>query len=281
MSTREAAVKERDGVTSAERARALEETFLERFTARFDDVRSVWSPYHGRSFAASPRERTVVRRDRASSVINLMKKARIFERSLLDVLPLDRSVEIEVFTRSFFLRREPRVVFRAMSVSPLEDLIKSRESKRALGPGDLERALDELVLKDDVMYFVGVLATPGWTADAVSHVPSQSNLAVCLVENVGGTAWRKLGAIGPSWEDADDFFDPESKEEKLSRVCQFIKDNPKLRPRGGFLVMRRLREDLGVDEGMLQRAIDEITSVDSDLELIQAGGEEIIRRKRF
>ena len=264
-----------------EQARALEESYVERHVARIEETGKFWSPLHQEWFPAGARKQTVTRRDRASRIIEIMKSAQVYERSLLDLLPLDRSAEVEIFTRSFFLRRQTRVVLRARVVSPLEDLIADRCSSRKLGPRDVERALAGELRNDDVMYFVGILSTSGWTREALAHVPRAPNLAVCLVENTGGTAWRRLGAEGKLWNEAGGLFDPETLLEKLGRTRSFLEDHPKLKHRGGFVVISRMQEEIGVSDDLVNRAIDDVCSQDPDLEVVEASGERIVKRRRF
>jgi hypothetical protein len=264
-----------------EQARALEDSYVERHVTRLEEVGKFWSPLHQEWFLAGSRQQIVTRRDRASRIIEIMKSAEVYERSLLDLLPLDRSAEVEIFTRSFFLRRQTRVVVRAQVVSPLEDLITDRCSKRKLGPRDVERAIAGELRDDDVMYFVGILSTTGWTRDAVAHVPRAPNLTVCLVENTGGTAWRRLGAEGKFWKEAGGLFDPETLQEKLGRTRSFLENHPRLKHRGGFVVISRMQEEIGLSDDLVQRAIDDVCSQDPALEVLDASGERIIKRRRF
>ena len=97
----------------------------------------------------------------------------------------------------------------------------------------------------------------------------------------GGTAWRRLGAEGKLWNEAGGLFDPETLLEKLGRTRSFLEDHPKLKHRGGFVVISRMQEEIGVSDDLVNRAIDDVCSQDPELEVVEASGERIVKRRRF
>src|SRR5207244_550934 len=115
-----------------------------------------------------------------------MKRHRVFERELLEALPLDEVSEYRVFTRSLFGKKEVRVVLAACCVSPIEDFITRKCSLVKSGPRDLERAILAVGPRDDAFYYVGVLSTIGWERGIERYIPAKPNLLVAVVENRGG-----------------------------------------------------------------------------------------------
>jgi len=85
-----------------EAARNLEEQFLARFDDTVQRLCRVPHPLDDALYPSGPRDRVRLKRTRADEIIDLMKRHRVYDRSLLDALPLDEVSEYRIFTRSIF-----------------------------------------------------------------------------------------------------------------------------------------------------------------------------------
>ena len=275
-----------EGAVTLERARALEETFVSRFEAAFEARSHAPSPLDGAVLKCGARERSHLQRDHSSKVIELMKRNRVYDRGLLDIIPLDEASEYHVYHRSFLGKGELKVVVAALAVSPLEQFVTKRWANAPLGPADVERALGELVVQEDIFYYVGILSTTGWTPQAQAVVPVRRNLLACLVEQVAGpkpahSPWARYFAQDVRWGGLERLFDPETDREKVDRVGKFLAESPDLKLRGGHVILKNVREDLGIPEDALRAAVAELCATDQDLSVVDVGGREILKRRRI
>jgi hypothetical protein len=275
------------GAISLEKARTLEETFVSRFEAAFEVRTHAPSPLDGAVLKCGPRERSHLQRDHSSKVIELMKRNRVYDRGLLDLIPLDEASEYHVYHRGFLGKGELKVVVAALALSPLEPFVTKRYADAALGPADVDRALSELVVQEDIFYYVGVLSSTGWSKDALAAVPVRRNLLVCLVEQAKelvdphGSPWARHFAQDVRWGGLERLFDPETDREKVERVRTFLLETDELKPRGGHVILKNVREDLAVPEDALRSAVAELCTTDQDLSVVEVGGREILKRRRI
>ena len=268
-----------EGAITPERARACEELFVQRFEASLEVLGRVLCPLDGKAYKAGARERTVLRRDASGRVVDLMKRHRVYDRSLLDVIPLNETREVQVHQRGLFGKGELRVVVAAQCLSPLEAFVQERWARDPLGPLEVERAIDALAPRDDVFYFVGVMSTVGWCPTVPDKLPARRNVLTCLVEPVGGSAWRRHAALDPRWAGVERVFDPETDQEKIDRVRGFLEEH--LKPKGEFLIIKDLEEDLDVAAEFVGAAVEELLGRDPHLEITESGGRQIIKRRRL
>jgi hypothetical protein len=253
--------------------------FIGRFEQGFERLGRVLCPLDGKGYKSGPRERSLLKRDRAGEIVDVMKRHRVFDRALLDVIPLDEMREFQVFQRGLFGRGDLKVVVSGLALSPLETFVRQRWAEAPLGPLEVERALDGLPLRDDVFHYVGVLSTVGWAAEARERIPMRRNLLVCLVESGGSTAWRRHLVPDPRWGGVERVFDPETDREKVDRARDFMREH--LKPKGEFLILNNLTEDLDLPVECVRAALDEVLAEDSELQIQVSGGREIVKRRRL
>ncbi|HVY61712.1 MAG TPA: MerR family transcriptional regulator [Planctomycetota bacterium] len=270
-----------EGAVLLEKARALEELFIGRFDEAMGEIQRVPHPIEQQLYPAGARDRIHLKRTRSDEVIDLMKRHRVFERELLEALPLDEVSEYRVFTRSLFGKKEVRVVLAACCVSPIEDFITRKCSLAQAGPRELERALNAVGPREDAFYYMGILSTTGWEKGVERWIPARPNLLVALVENRGGTEWGVKQHEDERWGGLGRLFDPESEREKVERVKRRLETHPELSLRGGHVIVKNLRADLQVNEVVLSAAIREVLARDRDLSLMEVGGKEILKRRRL
>lgn len=276
---REAPAPTPAGAVSVERARALEEMFIGRFEQGFERLGRVLCPLDNKGYKASARERSLLKRDRAGEIVDIMKRHRVFDRALLDMIPLDETREFQVFQRGLFGRGDLKVVVSALSLSPLDSFVRQRWAATPLGSLEVERALDGLPLRDDVFHYVGLLSTCGWSDEARERVPVRRNLLVCLIESAGGSAWRRHLVADPRWGGVERVFDPETDREKIDRARDFMREH--LKPKGEFLILTNLVEDLDLPTDCIRTALDELLAEDLELQIAVSGGREIVKRRRL
>ncbi|HBP17272.1 MAG TPA: hypothetical protein DEA08_05670, partial [Planctomycetes bacterium] len=268
-----------EGAITARQARIQETAYVGRFKAKFERLGRVHCPLDGKGYKAGPREHTFVKKDRSSDVIELMKRLRVYDRSLLDALPLNEMREFRVQQRGLFGRGDLKVVVSALCVSPIEDLVRQRWSKRKLTAADAKRALEELELKDGVFHYVGLLSTTGWQLDGPEQIPTRRNLLACLVESRGDGAWKLHYVPDDAWGGVETVFDPETEEEKVERVRGAM--THQLRPKGEFIILQNLCEDLDVPRHLVQTALDQLLEEDPELAVMTVGGRDILKRSRL
>ncbi len=267
------------GAVTVERARALEETFIGRFESGFERLGRVLCPLDGKGYKAGPRERSLLKRDRAGEIVDVMKRHRVFDRTLLDIIPLDEAREFQVFQRGLFGRGDLKVVVSALCLSPLDQFVKRRWAFGPLGPLDVERAVEGLGIKADVFHYVGVLSTTGWVPECKDRLPTGRNLLVCLIESAGATAWRRHLLPDPRWGGVERAFDPETDREKVERVRDHLRVH--LKPKGEFVILENLIEDLDLPAECVRAALDEVLGEDGELAVVVSGGREIVKRRRL
>ena len=270
-----------EGAILMEKARALEELFIERFETKAGKLKKLGNPLDKKVYAASERERDHVKRNKAGYVIELMKRHKVYERELLDVLPLEETSELHVYTKPLFGRKDVKVSVAALALSPLEAFVTKKCATAKLGALDLERAVREVCMHDDVFYYVGILSTVGWEPGAGRHLPSAPNVLACLVENQGGTHWTIERRDDKRWNDVHRLFDPETDREKVERAKRYLTSHPELRLRGGFLVLKQAEEEVAVPGDLFRQAVDEVCADDAEVSLQTVGGKEIIKRRRL
>ncbi|HZU98189.1 MAG TPA: MerR family transcriptional regulator [Planctomycetota bacterium] len=275
-----------EGIVPLEKARSLEETFVSRFEAAFEARTHVPSPLEGTVLKCGPRERSHLKRDHSSKVIELMKRNRVYDRALLDAIPLDEASEYHVYQRSFLGKGDLRVVVAALVLSPLEAFVTQRKAQAPLTARDIERSVSELVVQEDIFYYVGILSTTGWDKDAKQSVPAGRNLLVALVEQdkappENGNPWVRHFAGDARWGGLERLFDPETDREKVDRVRAFFQATDELRPKGGHVILRNVKEDLNVPEEALRTAVAELCATDPELSVVEVGGREILKRRRI
>jgi DNA-binding transcriptional MerR regulator len=270
-----------DDAVLLERARALEEMYITRFDERLAEARKVPNPVDGTLLSAGPRDRTHHKRSRSDDVVDLMKRHQIYDRALLDAMPLDEVSSYRYFTRSIFGRKDVRLVLAACCVSPLEELLTRRCASTPSGIAELERALELVQVRGRATHCVGVLSTTGWQPGTEHLLPKSQGLMVVLVESAGGTRWKLNHSGDERWGPLLRLFDPEGEREKIDRARGFLESHPELVIRGGHVIVKNVREDLGVEARVLMRAIAELLGRDGDLSLMEVGGRQIIKRKRL
>jgi DNA-binding transcriptional MerR regulator len=275
-----------DGMVPLEKARSLEETFISRFEAAFEARTHAPSPLEGTVLKCGPRERSHLKRDHSSKVIELMKRNRVYDRALLDAIPLDEASEYHVYQRSFLGKGDLKVVVAALVLSPLEAFVTQRKAQAPLTARDIERSVSELVVQEDIFYYVGILSTTGWDKDAKQSVPAGRNLLVALVEQdkappENGNPWVRHFAGDARWGGLERLFDPETDREKVDRVRAFFQATDELRPKGGHVILRNVKEDLNVPEEALRTAVAELCATDPELSVVEVGGREILKRRRI
>jgi hypothetical protein len=269
------------GAVVAPRARAIEDLFVGRFEEAMAEVRRVPHPIDQQLYAAGERDRIHVKRSRSDEVLDLLKRSRIYDRSLFDELPLDQVSEYRIVTRSFFGKKDVRVVVAAATVSPIEDFIQRRCSLAKSGLADLERALAAIGIRDESFYYLGVLSTVGWERGAERYIPSRPNVLLALVENRDGTEWVLRHNGDERWGGLSRLFDPESDREKVERARRRLETHRELSLRGGHVSLTSVRDELRISDGLLELAVDELIARDKDLTKQEVGGKWILKRRRL
>ena len=73
----------------------------------------------------------------------------------------------------------------------------------------------------------------------------------------------------------------ETDQEKIERVKGVLRDSPRLRLKGGHVVLQNLVEDLGLSAALVDQAVRELVEEDRQLTVVTSAGYEIVKRARF
>lgn len=270
-----------EGAVTLLEARSQEEFFLQRFELEFESMETIANPLTGKLLPVNSRTTSTLKRDHSAAIIQAMKSRQIYDRALLDAIPLEKAWEFHVYRRGFFGRGELNVVLAALSLAPIEEFLDRRYASTPLGSEVVRRAVSELVLQEGIFYYVGLFSSSGWTREARERVPQDKNLSCCLIEREDLAGWRVTGQGDDRWLGVSRLFDPETDQEKIERVKGVLRDSPRLRLKGGHVVLQNLVEDLGLSAALVDQAVRELVEEDRQLTVVTSAGYEIVKRARF
>jgi hypothetical protein len=260
-------------------ARGLEETFTDRFELSLRKVGDVLNPLDGKVYPIGRGAPTFYHK--GSEVAERMKSLGVFERDLLDEMPRNRLAVLRLRRAGFLASRTVKVVVAAVVLSPLEELILEKESTTRLGLAEMNGAVDDLVRQPEVFYYLGVLSTTGWSEECKGRLAQGPNFITAAVENRGGSRWKVSRDPDRRWGRVHLAFDPETRPEKLARAREFFLGHESLQIKGGHVVLEHAREDLGVPEDILQRAVQDMVHGDPQLQVMEVSGKQILKRSRL
>ena len=269
-----------DAITLLE-ARSREEFFLSRFEMEFEQLEEILNPVSEKLLPLSQRTCSPLKRDHSANIIQQMKARHIYDRELLDAIPLERASEYHVYKKGFFGRGELQVVVTGLTLSPIDQFLDKRFGQRPLGPSDIQRAISELVIQDGIFYYVGIYSTTGWSKEAQFHVPREKNLICNLIEKADDDLSWTLHGQRDQRNQVCRLFDPETDSEKMHRIKKYLRESPKLSLKGGHVVIQNLVEDLNLPVALVRQSIDQLAEDDEHLIITQAAGFEILKRRRF
>lgn len=269
-----------DAITLLE-ARSREEFFLSRFEMEFEQLEEILNPISEKLLPLSQRTCSPLKRDHSANIIQQMKARHIYDRELLDAIPLERASEYHVYKKGFFGRGELQVVVTGLTLSPIDQFLDKRFGQRPLGPSDIQRAISELVIQDGIFYYVGIYSTTGWSKEAQFHVPREKNLICNLIEKADDDLSWTLHGQQDQRNQVCRLFDPETDSEKIQRTKIYLRESPKLSLKGGHIVIQNLVEDLHLPVALVRQAIEQVAEDDEELMITQAAGFEILKRRRF
>lgn len=223
-------------------ARAAEEAFFERFTARMNATTGIYDPLTRRTYDCSFRNRVTKALDERSTEVKALVK-RLAEKDLMrtyEEMPRNGIVLHEVVHKELLGRPAVRVVVAGAAFSPAEDLVRSGTSNRRITEAEWVRARDLIVRSDQVFTYVGAFSTTGWD-DSVRGALSGPNYLGALID-LREEAWRTWFPPDPRWRGAARIFDLASDEEKVAAVRRWVKKHT------FELIMDELTEEAVFDE---------------------------------
>lgn len=264
-------------------AKELENIFVTRFQTNFKEFRNfgrIFHPLEGKAYPATSSDKEPVQSNKNLQVIQIMKKHKIFDRSVLDEMPVNQICRYEIYSRSFFGKKLLKIVVAALCLSPLESLVTGG-SPRKLGLMEVEKAIKSLVRESGVFYYMGIASTSGWEGAIREQLPKGMNWLVGIVENLQSTEWSMFFPDRDNWNNMENVFDPETEGEKIARCKIFLQEHRDLRLRGGHLPLDDLSQDLNLPDYLLVAAIEDLLAEDQQLEVREVAGKKILKRKRL
>jgi DNA-binding transcriptional MerR regulator len=264
---------------SREEARHLENVFIRGFEAGFRTLRSVYHPLERCSYPTRSSAREPIIADEYLRVVEVLKEARCFDRSLFDSLPLDKSTRFEIAGGR--LARKPRLAVIGASWSPTADLALDGASARRAGGSELHRLIERFVSSRSLFHYLAIHSTVGWEPLVLHQLPRGDNYRVALVEYDDEAGWRVAHDFPPQAAALAAFLDPESAEDKTARCRRRLERLPALARRGGFVLLDDLAAALGVPEAIVARAAQELARTRAGWKLATVRGRRLLQRERL
>lgn len=265
-------------VTPAD-ARAREKLFLERFQRNFERLQQVYSPVDKKTY--SVKGIVGMADDPYQRLAEVLRQNGLFDPSLLDSLPHNRSIRYEVPSGRFLRRKKPKFVLSAIARSPLGELARLGGVLHPQGRVTIQEVVAEHVRLPGVHHVLGVLSTVGWEEALRDQVPRGENYSVVLIEQSVTAGWRVDHSLPKELASLVALFDPEDLDEKVARTFYWAMEQPELKIPGGHLDLSRVSATLGITRAVLDRALEQIQREDSTLKVAQVGGREILKRDRY
>jgi hypothetical protein len=242
-------------------ARAAEESFFERFSARVNATSGIYDPLTNRTYDCSFRNRVTKALDERSTEVKALVK-RLAEKDLMrtyEEMPRNGIVLHEVVHKELLGRPAVRVVVAGAAFSPAEDLVRSGTSRRRASEAEWTRVKDLIVRSDSVFTYLGAFSATGWD-DSVRGALAGANYLGALID-LREEAWRTWFPPDPRWRGAARIFDLTSEEEKVGAVRRWVKRHP------FELIMDELTEETVFDElgyaiPVIRQAFESIASED-------------------
>ena len=265
------------------RAKELENIFITRFQTNFKEFRNfgrIFHPLEGKVYPAANSDKEGIQSNKNLRVIQLMKQHKIFDRSVLDEMPVNQVSRFEIQARSFLGKKNLKIVVAAICLNPLEALVCGAPSKK-LGLINVEQAIKSIVKETGVFYYLGIASTSGWEGAIREQIPKGMNWLVGIVENLGSTEWNMFFPDRDNWNNMENIYDPETEGEKIARCKSFLLNHRELQLRGGHLTLDELPRELNVPDYLLVSAIEELLAEDKQLEVKEVSGRKILKRQRI
>lgn len=277
--------EKKEGGSSSQRlqTKELEEIFISRFEKNFREFSNfgqIFNPLESRYYSASSAGKDPLHSNKYRRVIEVMKKNKIFDRSVLEDMPLNEVSRFEIYSRRFFGKKVLKVVVAALCLSSLEDLILC-EPPQGLGLMALEDALQSIVREREVYYYLGIASTSGWEGKVLEQIPKGINWAAGIIEHIDSSHWRLTFPEKEVWSGMENIYDPEMDSEKIERSKRYFGNHPNLRLKGGHILLDDLYREIGVPDYLFVQALEDVLRENSDLEVKDVSGKKILRKKRL
>ncbi len=264
-------------------AKELEELFISRFEKNFHEFRpfgQVFHPLEQTFYSANASNNEGYRSNSYRKIIDLMKKHKLFDRNILEEMPLQEISRFEIYRKSLFGKATPKVVVAAICVNPLEDLLLGK-APSPLGAKEIEEGVQKVVREKNVYYYIGIGSTSGWEEKVWSQDFKGVNWICGILEPVEGSYWKKRFPDPDNWYGLEPVFDPEMDSEKLERCKGSIIHHPELRLKGSHKLLDDLYREADVPEYIFVQALSELLESYPEFEIKEISGKKILQKKRI
>jgi hypothetical protein len=154
--------------------------------------------------------------DRGVELIRLMSEMGKRDRRLESQMPIEKSLDVALSAKRFWLFKSPVGRFRAMCVSPSRDLLAG-EPPKPLSLADLQSALARTPPPlSGIPVTVAIMSTTGFTSEARDAALKLKDRTVILVSPNDMGGWAV--SAPPQEADIAALFDPELDLEKRARI---------------------------------------------------------------
>lgn len=219
-----------DGVTQlliAPEARRREQNYITRFDTKVQRITKLWHPLRQQVITPPrPWEELHLETDAVEMLMNLLHTGFLNEN-------LEREMPLNVASRYTVpsLEEQPGMILEARALSDLPALVKQGFVTEPLGVAALTPALEQCVRlaeAQSVAYLIGLAATSGWTAEAVTTIAANEagrafyhpRVLPCLID---------LDSFAVTFNTQDEritplasLFKPRLPEEELKHVIEWI-----------------------------------------------------------
>jgi len=264
---------------TSEEAKKLEELFLGRCRDNLQSADDIINPLDDRTLRVNYDENYFIPHTQRRRVKEIMEESEIYDKPLLDRIPLGRYFHFDVYEFGIFDKTK-KIAISAYVRCNLKDFVKEEKSATPTPSSDVESIRLAAMEEPDVFHYVGILGMCGFE-DAARRLPlAGPNWEIALVTHVEGTAFSVTHGDKARRKAVMALFDPEKKSEKFWRAKNLITSSPELTVSGGFVILSDLVESSGLSGELVKKAAEEFCAQDKSVSMERVEGKLIIKHSR-
>lgn len=265
---------------TSQEARRLERLFIRRCKENLQNAGEIFNPLKDDAIRYSFAEEHYEPHTSRKSIKEIMEENEIYDKPLLDRVPLGRRFHYAVYDYGIFDKKLV-VIASAFVRCEFADFVRDGKSATPVGVSEVESTRLDAMQKSDIFHYIGVYGLCGFE-EAVSSLPlSGPNWELALVTHVKGTEWKIVSGEPERRKSVLALFDPEKESEKLWRAKSIITSSPELSVSGGFLVLSDLVEESGMTAQIVRKAADEFCAQNKAMVIERVEGKLILKHSRI
>ena len=193
--------------------------------------------------------RDVTRSDHSLDLKRMMSEMSIPDRELQGKMPVGEMIEVTLSQRKLWVFRSTVGRLRVICVSPTRSLLRG-DPPQPMTPTEVNKILSQQPPSlGGAPTTIALLSTSGFTMEAHEIADRRADRTVLLVEPNASGGWSVTGPM--ETKALADLFDPESEDEKRSRVRQLVEEN-KVDLLGGGIPTDKVAAKLDLPVGVVE-----------------------------